>query len=94
VPRLTIFDLYNNIKEFYLDRYFGGQMAEDYSNKLQDSLYWWLGRKRPFIINNEYSVELLFIDKVNNSAKIRITNLKTGSTEEVTNPLEVADERS
>ena len=60
-------------------------MLEDYANKLQNSLYWWLGRKRPFIINNEYSIELLFIDKVNNSAKIKVTNLKSGVSEEITN---------
>jgi hypothetical protein len=51
----------------------------DFSNKLKDSLYWWLGRKRPFIINNDYKLELLFIDKINNSAKIKITNLKNQS---------------
>ena len=50
----------------------------DYANKLKDSLYWWLGKKKPFIINDEYKLELLFIDKINNSAKIRVTNLKTG----------------
>jgi hypothetical protein len=49
-----------------------------YANKLKDSLYWWLGKKRPFFINDEYKLELLFVDKVNNSAKIRVTNLKTG----------------
>jgi hypothetical protein len=49
---------------------------EDYSNKIKDSMYWWLGKKRSFIVNNEYKVELLCIDKINNSAKIRITNLK------------------
>lgn len=54
-----------------------------YLNKLKDSLYWWLGKKRPFIINNEYKLELLFIDKENNSAKIRITNLKNNSSEYV-----------
>lgn len=54
----------------------------DYANKLKDSLYWWLGRKRPFNINNEYKLELLFIDKINNSAKIRVTNLKTGAAVE------------
>ena len=53
-----------------------------YANKLKDSLYWWLGKKRPFIINNEYKLELLFVDKVNNSAKIRVTNLKTGEAVE------------
>jgi hypothetical protein len=54
-------------------------MAEpSYANKLKTQLYWWLGRNRPFNINDEYKVELLFIDKVNNSAKIQITNIKTG----------------
>ena len=55
-----------------------------YSGKLKDSLYWWLGKKRPFIINGEYKLELLFIDKVNCSAKILVTNLKTNETEEAT----------
>jgi len=49
-----------------------------YVDKLKDSLTWWLGKKRPFIVNDEYSIELLFIDKLNNSAKIKVTNLKTG----------------
>jgi len=49
-----------------------------YANKLKTQLYWWLGRRRPFVINDEYKIELLFLDKVNNSAKIQITNLKTG----------------
>lgn len=56
----------------------------DYANKLKDSLYWWLGKKRPFIINDEYKLELLFVDKINNSAKIRITNLKSGQVIEST----------
>jgi hypothetical protein len=63
----------------------------NYANKLKDSLYWWLGRKRPFVINDEYRLELLYIDKENNSAKIRITNLKTGFVEEA--QTEVADEQ-
>jgi len=50
-----------------------------YANKLKTQLYWWLGRRRPFVINDEYKIELLFIDKINNSAKIQITNLKDGS---------------
>lgn len=55
-----------------------------YANKLKTQLYWWLGKRRPFIINDHYKIELLFIDKVNNSAKIQITNLQTGevSTQE------------
>ena len=50
-----------------------------YANKLKTQLYWWLGQRRPFVINDEYKIELLFIDKINNSAKIQITNLKTGA---------------
>ena len=53
-----------------------------YAQKIKDSLYWWLGKKRPFIINDEYKLELLFIDKVNNSVKILITNLKNGEVKE------------
>jgi len=49
-----------------------------YANKLKDTLTWWLGKKKPFIINDEYRLELLFVDKINNSAKIKVTNLKTG----------------
>lgn len=52
-----------------------------YTNKIKDSLYWWLGKK-PFYINDEYKLELLFIDKENNSAKILITNLKSGLAQE------------
>lgn len=64
----------------------------NYSNKLKDSLYWWLGKKKPFIINDEYKLELLFVDKINNSAKIRVTNLKTGvAIESSANPSEAAD---
>lgn len=63
-----------------------------YANKLKDSLYWWLGKKRPFFINDEYKLELLFVDKVNNSAKIRVTNLKTGSVmDSSVDPSEVRD---
>jgi hypothetical protein len=49
----------------------------DYSDKLKDSLYWWLGRKKPFIVNDEYKIELLHIDRQHYSAKIRVTNLKS-----------------
>ncbi len=56
---------------------------ESYKNKLTSSLVWWLGKKKPFIINDEYEIKLLFIDKINHSAKIEITNLKTKETETV-----------
>lgn len=64
----------------------------EYAGKLKTSLYWWLGRARPFIINDEYKLELLFLDKINNSAKIRITNLKTGEVlEQVQSGVEVGN---
>lgn len=52
-----------------------------FKGKLQDTLVWWLGKRKPFIINDEYEIKLLFIDKVNNSAKIEITNIKSKKTE-------------
>lgn len=55
-------------------------MDNKYANKLKDSLYWWLSFNRPFIINNEYQIDLLHIDKTHQSVKIRITNLKTQET--------------
>lgn len=51
--------------------------SPSFGGKLKDSLVWWLGKKKPFIVNDEYEIKLLFIDKINNSAKIQITNLKT-----------------
>lgn len=62
-----------------------------YKNKLKDSLHWWLGRKKPFIINDEYKLELLYIDRNNHSAKIKITNLSNNDTS-VVDGFEVQDE--
>lgn len=65
-------------------------MSDDrsYDGKLKDSLTWWLGKKKPFIVNDEYEIKLLFIDKINNSAKIQITNLKTNEVQEMEVPSE------
>jgi len=49
---------------------------DEFKGKLKDSLFWWLGKKKPFYINGDYKVELLHIDREHYSAKIRITNLK------------------
>ena len=57
-------------------------------DNIKDSLYYWLGRSKPFIINGEYELKLLFIDKINNSAKIQITNLKTNEIQEMEVPSE------
>ena len=50
--------------------------------EIHDEFTWWLGRKG-FVLNNEYRIDLIWIDKVNNSAKIKITNIKTKDSEEV-----------
>ena len=52
-------------------------MEQKYAGKLKTSLDWWLSKKG-FNINEEYKIDLLCIDRVNSSVKIRITNLKTG----------------
>ena len=51
-----------------------------FAGKLNDSMWWWLGKKRPFIINDEYKLELLHIDREHNSVKIRVTNLKSNES--------------
>ncbi len=62
-----------------------------FADKIKDSMWWWLGKKNPFVINDEYKLELLFIDKVNNSAKIKITNLKNKKEETINLDEEVPD---
>ena len=54
------------------------QNISEFAGKLKDSIIWWLGRKKPFIINDEYKIELLYLDREHYSAKIKVTNLKTG----------------
>ena len=43
--------------------------------EVKDELTWWLSKKG-FILNGEFRIDLLFIDRVNNSCKIKITNIK------------------
>lgn len=55
---------------------------ETAKNKVLDiksSMYWWLNTNRPFIINNEYKIELLELNRKHYTAKILITNLKDNS---------------
>jgi len=60
--------------------------------KITDEFTWWLGKKKEFNLNGEYSIELIWIDKKNNSAKIKITNLKTKEIVETTTELESIDD--
>lgn len=55
----------------------------EFASKIKNQLYWWLKASRPFIINNEYKLELLHIDREYESVKILITNLNNGETQEV-----------
>ena len=64
----------------------------DYSGKLKTQLFWWLSKSRPFYINDDYKVELLFIDKNFMSAKILVTNLKTGEQKETSQAFAQGDE--
>ena len=61
-----------------------------FANTIKGSLYWWLRYDKPFIINDEYSLKLLHIDKIKDMVKILITNLKT----EKQSVLELGDEDS
>jgi hypothetical protein len=54
-----------------------------YAGKLKTQLYWWLSKHRPFFINDDYKIELLYIDKEHLTAKLLITNLKSGETQEI-----------
>jgi len=51
-----------------------------YANRLKDSIYWWLSTKKSFVINDEYKIELLVLDRIHHSAKIKITKLDTNET--------------
>lgn len=50
----------------------------DSKQAIKDSMYWWLSKARPFLIGNEYKIELLEVRQRSGTVKIRITNLKTG----------------
>jgi hypothetical protein len=50
--------------------------------KVVTSMYWWLSKRRPFFIGDEYKVELQAIDKNTGCVRILVTNLKTGQTEQ------------
>ena len=56
---------------------------KSFAGRVKSSLWWWLSRNKPFNINDEYSLELLYIDKINNSAKIKITNLRTNESQTI-----------
>lgn len=57
--------------------------VSQYEGKLKDSIYWYLSKRKPFFINAEYKIELLYLDRDHYSAKIRITNLKNGQVQEL-----------
>jgi hypothetical protein len=50
---------------------------------ITSSMYWWLSLHRPFIINDEYKLELLELKRGSGTVKIKVTNLKTNEVVEV-----------
>lgn len=50
--------------------------SSDFADKLKDTLYWHLYPNKPFIINDEYQIKLIYLDKKRNIAKIEISNIK------------------
>lgn len=73
--------LYNKIVWLKKKRLFGVNVS--FKDKIQTAMYYWLGKRHPFIINEEYRLDLLYIDKTNNSVKILITNLKNNQQQTV-----------
>jgi len=51
--------------------------------KIETAMYWWLSKRRPFFIGDEYKIELQAMDKNTGCVRILITNLKTGKQEEI-----------
>jgi ribosomal protein S1 len=58
------------------------ERKSSFANTIKGSLYWWLRYDKPFIINDEYSLKLLHIDKNKDMVKILITNLKAEKEKE------------
>lgn len=44
--------------------------------KIVNKMFWWLSKRRPFYIGDEYMIELSEIDLKHGTVKINITNLK------------------
>jgi len=57
-------------------------MKKQKSTKITGEFTWWLSKKG-FIINDEYRIDLIWVDRNNHSAKIKITNLKDKTSEEL-----------
>lgn len=56
---------------------------QEIKKNIKDQIYYWLNKRKGFIINGEYKIDLLWIDHKFQSAKILITNLKNGDSNEV-----------
>ena len=71
---------------------FGSSNASDEekvkNNKkpISTKMYWWLSRKRPFFIGDDYEIRLLEVDRQSGCVKIEVINSKTGevSQEDIT----------
>lgn len=45
---------------------------------ISTKMYWWLSRKRPFFIGDDYEIRLLEVDRQSGCVKIEVINSKTG----------------
>lgn len=50
---------------------------KDVKKPVDTKMYWWLNRRRPFYIGDEYRIDLVKINDQDNGVKIVVTNLKT-----------------
>jgi hypothetical protein len=57
-------------------------LVRSFKDKIVSKFTWWLKPSNPFIINDEYSIKLVHIDKTKNMVKIEVTNLKNNQVVE------------
>jgi len=69
-----------------LEQYLKGQEEKLKNNKkpISTKMYWWLSKRRPFFIGDEYEVRLLEVDRSSGAVKIEVINSRTGEKTETT----------
>jgi len=58
-------------------------VVKSFKDKIVSKFSWWLKSSNDFIINDEYSIKLIYIDKTKNMVKIEVTNLKNNQVTEL-----------
>ncbi len=69
-----------------LEQYLKNQEEKLKNNKkpISTKMYWWLSKRRPFFIGDEYEVRLLEVDRSSGAVKIEVINSRTGEKTETT----------